>query len=202
MVTLSLGQMLYLLLVSLKAYGGDDGLSMYPRNSVGPISLEGDQSIYFAALVVLSVYLLIIHFVMRSRFGRIIEAVRINPTRTAALGFSVFWTKVICFVIAAVGAAAAGILIANVDEFVSPSIGNWTFTGQLLTMVVIGGAGTRFGPLIGAIFFTGVLQVASQYVEQTDLIIGAVLIVLVLFSPTEIAGLLIARRPPWLPKFS
>ena len=202
MVTLSLGQMFYLLLVSLKAYGGDDGLTMYPRNQLAGFSLDGDTTIYLTSLGALFLYLSVVHGVMRSRFGRIVAAVRINPTRTTALGFSTYWAKVICFVVAGVGAALAGLLLANANEFVSPTLANWTFTGELLTMVVIGGVGTRLGPLAGAIAYTGIVQVASLYFEQTGLVVGLVLVGLVLFSRGGLVGMIAERSRSWLIKFS
>ena len=183
MITLAMGQMIYLLLVALKSFGGDDGLNMYPRNFIGPFRFEGDTSFYYLSFAVLVAYLLAIHLLMRSRLGRVVDAVAINPIRTAALGFSVYWTRVACFVFAAVGAALAGVLFANANEFVSPNLGNWSVTGELLVMIVVGGIATKAGPLLGAFFYIAILHVASDYFEQTGLILGAIVIAVVLLMP-------------------
>lgn len=183
MITLALGQMVYLVLVALKPFGGDDGLNMYPRNVLGTLSIEGDITFFYVSYGCLLIYLGFLHFVLRSRYGRVIEATAINPTLTATLGFSLYWSRLICFAIAAAGCALTGILIANANEFVSPKLGNWSVMGDLLVMVVLGGIRSRAGPLIGALFYIVLQRVLSDYVESPGLIIGAFVICIVLLFP-------------------
>ena len=191
MITLAIGQMVYLVLVALKTFGGDDGLTMYPRNAIGPYLPEDDTSIFYISLGVLAIYILAIHLLMRSYAGQIIKAVSVNPKRTDSLGFSVYWVRVGAFVFASVGAALAGILTANANEFVSPSLGNWTVAGELMIVIVLGGLGTKAGPVIGAVFYTALVRVASDYFEQTGLFVGIIVVSVVLFAPN---GLLVRHR--------
>lgn len=182
MITLAFAQMLFFFFVSLEQYGGDDGLGFYGRNALPGLDLDSDAHFYYVCLALLGVFLFITHRLVRSRFGMVIRGGRQNERRMHALGFPVFRYKLTMFVIAAAGAALAGALMANKSEFVSPGLLHWSLSGQLLVMVILGGMGSLFGPVLGAFVFLVIEDVLSAYTEHWMVWFGPFLVLMVLFS--------------------
>jgi branched-chain amino acid transport system permease protein len=202
MITLAFAQMIYYLFVSLKAYGGDDGLSMPGRSTVAPdVTLSGDFLWYYLVLALLALVLYALHRLVHSRFGRVIDAIRENEARAEAIGFPVYRYKLLCFVIAGAIAGLAGALIANQSSYVSPSLLHWIQSGTLMIMVILGGVGTLWGGVIGAAVLLGLehliadyrigwlASLAPNYQDHAGLAVGAVLLVIVMLAPEGIAGL-------------
>jgi len=202
MITLAFAQMLYYLFVSLEAYGGDDGLSMFSRNSLPLIDLGSDTSFYYLCLASLSLFLFASYKLVHSRFGMVIRGSRENDRRMQALGFPTYRYKLVCFIIAGAGAGLAGALIANQTEYVSPSLMHWTRSGEILIMVLLGGMGTLFGPVLGAVTLLLLEEVLAIYTEHWMVYLGPFLILVVLFAKRGIYGVIIGReehygqRPP------
>jgi branched-chain amino acid transport system permease protein len=188
MITLAFAQMLFFFFVSLEQYGGDDGLGFYGRNELPGMNLDNDTQFYYVCLVLLGVFLFISHRMVRSRFGMVIRGARQNERRMHALGFPVFRYKLTMFVIAAVGAGLAGALLANRTEFVSPGLLHWSLSGQLLVMVILGGMGSLFGPVVGAFVFLILEDVLVAYTENWMVYFGPFLVVMVLFSRRGLWG--------------
>lgn len=182
MITLAFAQMLFFFFVSLEQYGGDDGLGFYGRNALPGLDVDNDTQFYYVCLVLLVVFLFIAHRLVRSRFGMVIRGARQNERRMHALGFPVFRYKLTMFVIAAAGAGLAGALMANQSEFVSPGLLHWTLSGQLLVMVILGGMGSLFGPVLGAFVFLILEDVLVAYTEYWMVYFGPFLVLMVLFS--------------------
>ena len=113
-----------------------------------------------------------------------------NETRMRALGYSTYRYKLICFVIAGAGAGLAGALIANQSEFVGPGLMHWTRSGEVMIMVILGGMGTIFGPIFGAVALLLMEEVLAAYTEHWMIILGPVLIFVVLFARRGIYGFL------------
>jgi len=207
MITLAFAQMIYYVFVSLKSYGGDDGLPMPGRSSVGfAIDLANDVTWYYVVLALLALVLYLLHRLARSRFGRVIEAIRDNEARAEAIGFPVYRYQLLCFVISGAAAGLAGVLIANQANYVGPSVLHWIQSGTLMIMVILGGIGRLWGGVIGAAVLL-VLEhlitdyridwlaaLAPNYQEHAGLGVGIVLLVIVLFAPQGIAGLLERKR--------
>lgn len=193
MITLAFAQMLYFFYVSLEAYGGDDGLSLYSRNQLPGVDLTDDRSFYYLCLGILLAFLYFSYRLVNSRFGRVIQGIRENEQRMLALGFPVFWYKWVCFIIAAAGAGIAGALIANQTEFVSPGLMHWTRSGEILIMVLLGGVGTLFGPLLGAFVLLLMEEVLAAYTEHWMVFLGPFLIIMVLFAKKGVFGLLMGK---------
>ena len=105
-----------------------------------------------------------------------------------ALGVSTYRYKLVCFVIAGAGAGLAGALIANQTEFVSPSLLHWTRSGEILVMVILGGMGTLYGPVLGAAVLLLLEEVLALYTEHWMVLLGPVLILVVLFARRGIYG--------------
>ena len=207
MITLAFAQMIYYLFVSLKAYGGDDGLSMPGRSTVAAdVTLSGDFLWYYLVLALLALVLYALHRLVHSRFGRVIDAIRENEARAEAIGFPVYRYKLLCFVIAGAIAGLAGALIANQSSYVSPSLLHWIQSGTLMIMVILGGVGTLWGGVIGAAVLLGLehliadyridwlASLAPNYQDHAGLAVGAVLLLIVMLAPEGIAGLFRKRH--------
>ena len=191
MITLAFAQMLYYLIISLKAYGGDDGLSLAARSSVGGgIDLSNDVHLYYLSLGALAMAMVFMVRLLNARFGHALQAIRENEVRMTALGFAVFRYKLAAFTLAGAVAGLAGVLFANLNGFVSPAMMQWSQSGMLMMMVILGGVGHLYGGVIGAIAFLLLEEFLSHYTMHWQLGLGAVLLGVVLFAPNGITSLL------------
>ena len=191
MITLAFAQMLYYLVISLKAYGGDDGLSLAARSSVGGgIDLSNDVHLYYLSLGALLMAMVFMVRLLNARFGHALQAIRENEVRMTALGFAVFRYKLAAFTLAGAVAGLAGVLFANLNGFVSPAMMQWSQSGMLMMMVILGGVGHLYGGVIGAIAFLLLEEFLSHYTMHWQLGLGAVLLAVVLFAPNGITSLL------------
>src|SRR5690349_1460150 len=152
MITLAFAQMIYYVAAGLDRYGGDDGMTIYKRSQFGDwLNLSNKTVFYCVCFVLLLGCVYLIWRLVHSRFGMVIQGARSNERRMRAIGFPTFRYKLVCFVIAGVMCGLAGALLANHTDFINPSIMFWTRSGDLIVMAVLGGMGTVFGPVIGAI---------------------------------------------------
>ena len=190
MITLAFAQMLYYFFVSLEAYGGDDGISLFARNTVPGLDLGSDLQFYYLCLALLGAFLFFSCRLADSRFGMVIKGCRENERRMKSLGFPIFRYRLACFVIAGAGAGLAGALIANQTEYVSPGLMHWTRSGEILVMVLLGGMGTLFGPVLGAMVLLLAEEVLSIYTEHWMVYLGPLLILVVLFAKGGIYGVI------------
>lgn len=193
MITLAFGQMAFFFMVSLSAFGGDDGLSLSGRSTLfGVDILRGNLVQFYLVLAVLVAAFLLLRMLVASRFGRVLRGTRDNPTRMRAIGYSPFSFQLTAYVIAGMVAALAGVLLANQVQFVSPAYMTWSRSGELIVMVVLGGMGTLLGPIIGATVFILLEDVLAHFSEHWKLGLGLILVLVVLGSRDGIGGL--ARR--------
>ncbi len=190
MITLAFSQMLYYFFVSLEAYGGDDGISLFSRNTFAGVDLTNDMQFYYLCLAALAAFLFFSYRLVHSRFGMVIRGCKENERRMKSLGFPTFRYRLVCFVIAGAGAGLAGALIANQTEYVSPGLMHWTRSGEILVMVLLGGMGTLFGPVLGATALLLMEEFLSIYTEHWMVYLGPFLILVVLFAKRGIYGLL------------
>lgn len=193
MITLAFAQMLYFFFVSLARYGGNDGLGFYGRNTLPGLDLDNDVQFYYVCLLLLAGFVFLAWRLVHSRFGMVIRGARQNERRMRALGYPVLRYKLTMFVIAAAGAGLAGALMANKTEFVSPGLLHWTISGQILVMVILGGMGSLFGPLLGAFMFLVLEDVLVAYTEHWMIYFGPFLVLMVVFARGGLWGLM--RRP-------
>jgi branched-chain amino acid transport system permease protein len=193
MITLAFAQMMYYVFVSLKAYGGDDGLSL-PKRPIGELAW------YYLVLALLIVVLYLLHRLLHSRFGRVIEAIRENETRAAAIGFPVYRYQLLCFVISGAIAGLAGALIATQTSYVGPALLHWVQSGTLMIMVILGGVGRFWGGPVGAVVLLSLEELFSgspllgPYSLNWQLPVGIILLAVVLFAPRGITGAF-AKKP-------
>jgi branched-chain amino acid transport system permease protein len=200
MITLAFAQMMYYIFVSMKAYGGDDGLSLPSRSTGLGVSLSNDFTWYYLVLVLLGIILFLLHRLLGSRFGRVIEAIRENETRATAIGYPVYRYKLLCFVISGAIAGLAGALIANQTSYVGPALLHWVQSGTLMVMVILGGVGRFWGGPVGAVVLLALEELFSgspllgPFALHWQLPVGAILLAVVLFAPRGIAGAF-AKKP-------
>lgn len=189
MITLALAQLVYYLGNGAYAYGGDDGLTILRRSDFGGlIDLKHRPTFYYLCWAILVASLYLSHRVVRSRFGMALQGAKSNDRRMAAIGFPVFRYRLAAFVIAGTVCGLAGVLLANHTDFVSPAMMHWTRSGDLIVMVVLGGMGTLFGPLFGAVGFLALEEILSSYSEYWKIVFGPLLVLVVLFARGGIAG--------------
>lgn len=191
MITLAFAQMLYYFFFSLEEYGGSDGMPMLSRNTfAGLMDINEHTTFYYLVLAIMLLVLFVSLRLVQSRFGMVIQGVRENERRMRSLGFATFRYKLVCFVIAAAIAGLAGALIANQTLYISPSFMHWTRSGDILVMVILGGMGSLFGPVLGAFSLLLAEEVLSTYTEHWMILLGPLLILVVLFARGGIYGLL------------
>ena len=194
MITLAFAQMLYYFFVGLEQYGGDDGLSIFSRNQVPVLDLNSDIQFYYLCLFFLAVYLIFVHRLVHSRFGLVIRGANSNNRRIQAIGIHSYRYRLVCFAIAGAGGGLAGALLANQTEFVSPGLLNWTLSGELMVMVLLGGLGSLFGPVLGATIFLLLEEVLAMYTEHWMVYLGPFLVIVVIFAKHGLFGLLAGKE--------
>jgi branched-chain amino acid transport system permease protein len=191
MITLAFAQMAYYVASGLSRYGGDDGLTIYKRSDFGGlINLSSRVQFYYLCLGCLFGGIYLIWRIVNSRFGLVVQGVRSNERRMQAIGFPANRYRLVCFVIAGTMCGLAGALLANNTDFVSPSVMYWTRSGDLMVMVIFGGMGSLFGPVLGAIIYLILEEWLSQITEYWGLIMGPLLLLIVVFGRGGIMGLL------------
>jgi branched-chain amino acid transport system permease protein len=194
MITLAFAQMLFFLFVGLKAYGGDDGLMVRRRNEVPFLDLRDINQLYWLCLALLVAWLWLQQRIVRSRFGRVLEGIRQNERRMAAMGIAVYPYKLAAFTIAGMGCGMAGALTVNYLRFVSPDLMAWQKSGELMIMVILGGMGTLLGPVVGAAALVGLEYVLGGITEHWQFILGPILLLVVLFARGGIIAMFGVRR--------
>ena len=195
MITLAFAQMIYYVAIGLDRYGGDDGLTIYKRSQFGGLlDLQNKAVFYYLCLVLLLASVYLVARLVNSRFGLVIRGARSNDRRMQAIGFPTFRYRLVCFVIAGALCGLAGALLANHTNFISPALMHWTRSGDLIVMVVLGGLGSLFGPLIGAAAFLVLEEGLSRLTEYPALILGPLLLLVAIYVNGGIEGLLEGRR--------
>jgi branched-chain amino acid transport system permease protein len=190
MITLAFAQMVFYLFISLRQYGGEDGINLNGPTLLPGLNLADDRTFYYVVLVLVLTCLWWLNRVIQARFGQALQGIRENEARMEALGYPVFRIKLLAFVIAGVMAGLAGALLASHNQFVSPSLMHWTASANLIIMVIVGGIGLRYGGLVGAAVMLWLEEVLRLYTDYWHLPLGVLLLVIVLFAPRGVAGLL------------
>ena len=206
MITLAFAQMGYFLAVSLKNYGGDDGLPIAARSDFGLFSFANNTVLYYAIFVCLAATLLFFSRLVNSRFGYVLRGARSNERRMLALGFPVFRYQLTAYVISALICVIAGFLLANLTKFASPSYMAWVVSGDLIVIIVLGGMATLFGPVMGSIVFLLLEELLSSWkpgwfpgMEEVInkhwlALIGVFVIAVVLTARQGIYGQMVGKR--------
>jgi branched-chain amino acid transport system permease protein len=189
MITLAVAQMFYFLSISLKQYGGDDGLQIATRSDFGPLSIQSNTGLYYTALVVLLLTMYLSWRLVHARFGRVQRGMKTNVRRMRVLGFPVLRYQVAAYVLSGCICAVAGLLLANLTKFTSPAYMAWTLSGDLIVMVMLGGIATILGPLVGAAAFILLETALSDYTQHWMLILGPIIVLIALLARRGLYGL-------------
>ena len=196
MLTLAFAQLGYAMLFRFRDLtGGSDGLTGIPRPP-GPFGItwfETKLGYYYLVIFCLLASFLICRAIVRSNFGAVLAGIRENEAKTISLGYDTRAYKIIAVVLAYGFGGLAGALYSGFAGYASPELFFWLTSGQVLIMVVIGGAGTLVGPVLGALFFILVEHQLSQVTDLWPLIFGSIFIAFVMFFPQGIWGLLTSR---------
>ena len=183
MITLAFAQMIYFLGVSADKYGSNDGLNVWHRShfKLGNVNFKIDDNITFY-YVIFFLLLLVIYFTRRlvnSRFGMVLKGSRSNEVRLNTVGIRTYSYRLTAFVISGVICGLAGVLQANFEKFVSPDMMDWPRSGELMFMVIMGGLGTVFGPVMGATAYLVLSEILSSFTIHWHLIFGPLLLSLI-----------------------
>ncbi len=190
MITMAFAQMMFYLLVSMEEYGGDDGLVIDSRSEIPGLDLGSDLTLYAVCYLSLVAAIYLVHRITRSRFGMALRGAMGNEARMKAIGFNTYAYRLTAYVIAGAMCGYAGALLGNFTEFISPEMIDWTRSGELMFMVILGGAGTIAGPVIGAAAFMLLEEVLKSFTVYWHLPFGVILIATVLFFRGGIVGML------------
>ncbi len=195
MTTLAFGQMLYFLAVSMSKFGGDDGMNISSTSDFGGwLDLHNPIVLYYTCFCFLLGFAVFSDRLVGSRFGMVLRAIHMNEQRAVAIGVGSFRYKLTAFVISGAMCGVSGALLANQALFVSPAIMHWTRSGEILIMVILGGIGTLFGPIIGAVVYLLLESTLSRITEHWEIILGPFLIIVVLFAHRGMLGWIAERR--------
>lgn len=199
MATLAFGQMAYVVVFESPFFGGDDGLPIPARLDLSAVGINLNDPIVFACfcLAVLVLCYVAAAILLRASFGRTLCGIHANAARCRVLGIGTHFHKAVAFGFSAMWAGAAGVLVAMHTQFVSPDLLEWTVSGEILIVVILGGLGTLIGPVWGAALFIWMKHSLGDYTSYWHLVMGLMLIAVVFAGGRGIFGefeAMLARR--------
>jgi len=194
MITLAFAQMIYFLFMSLQQYGADEGLALAQRSDLAGLSLGNRATMYYVVLTALGLVLLVLYRLVRSKFGMVLRGCQQNERRMRAIGFKTYRYKLTAFVISGAIAGLSGVLLVNNEAFVSTADLHWLRSADLLIMVILGGAASLFGPLVGALLWVCLEFVLEGLTPHWHMILGPILILVVLYARRGVWGWLATER--------
>jgi branched-chain amino acid transport system permease protein len=180
MITLAFAQMLFYLATGLERYGGDDGIRMKSLNTFGPLDVKNPTVFAFVVSVLFLLVLYGSSRLVRSRFGRTLRGIKDNERRMQSVGYNTYAYKLAAFVLAGASAGLGGALNANLNAHVSPGMLHWVLSGDLLIMIILGGAGTLAGPTLGAAGFILLEEFLSSYTKHWMAVLGFIMLSVIL----------------------
>jgi len=210
MITMALSQMLFFVFLQAPFTGGEDGLQSIPRGTLlGAIDLKNDLTMYYIVLgIVVASFLLVVR-IIHSPFGQVLKAVRENEPRAVSLGYDVDRYKLLAFVLSAALAGLAGSTKALVLGFGTLTDVHWSMSGLVVLMTLVGGMGTLFGPVLGAIIIIALenklgdmgtwlasvthIDWFNSIGESVTMVTGLIFVICVLAFRRGIIGELVAR---------
>lgn len=202
MISLALSMMLWALAFKWRSLtGGDDGLPGISRPDLSLIGwdLGTTTHYYYFVLLFFIASAVLMYLLVHSPFGSTLLGIRESETRMRSLGYNVWLHKYIAFIVAGIFAGLAGILFAYYNGFVGPSQFHLVTSAEVLLMVILGGAGTLFGPVIGVGVVILIKNFVSGYTEHWMAILGALYVIVVIFAPQGVYGLIKQSLRKWVP---
>lgn len=196
MVTLAFGQMFFYFAISWNAYGGEDGLSIYMRNGFPGLNTMDPIQFFGICFILLLLALLIYSRLRLSPFGLALNAARQVSQRVETVGLDPMRIKLVAYVISGAITGLAGALFADLNRFVSPSMLSWQLSGELIVLIIIGGAGRLMGPVIGAALFVALEHWLGELIDYWHIWLGIILLGIVLFARGGVVGLCTRKAGP------
>lgn len=194
-ITLAIGQIMWGLSFQWTSMtGGDNGIPVAAMPSLGPFSLSDQQTVRAVTLVIFLIVFGTLMMMVRSPFGLSLRGMKSNERRLRALGYQTAVQRYLGYIVASSFAGLAGILYVFANLLVSPTNLEFSQDGYLVLMVILGGLGSIWGPVLGSVVIVLFQQEVSIYVSRWQTLMGAVFIAAVIYTPGGIAGLLRAAR--------
>ncbi len=189
MITLALAQMVYFFCLQAKFTGGEDGIQAVPRGTLlGLFDLGDTMTMYFVVLVIFLAGFVLIYRTIHSPFGQVLKAIRENEPRAISLGYKVDHYKLVAFVLSAALSGLAGATKTIVFQLASLTDVHWTMSGEVVLMTLLGGLGTVFGPVVGALVFIAMEKYLAEYGSWVQVVQGAIFVVCVLAFRRGVVG--------------
>jgi branched-chain amino acid transport system permease protein len=198
MITLALAQMVYFFSLQAPFTGGENGIQAVPRGAVfGLISLQDDRAVYYMVAVIFLACFLLIYRVIHSPFGQVLKAIRDNEPRAISLGYRANHYKLLVFVLSATLAGIAGGTKAIVSQLATLTDVHWSMSGEVILMTLVGGMGTIFGPVVGAIIIVAIQNYLNNFGAWVTIVQGTIFVICVLLFKEGIIGVIsrAIRRP-------
>jgi branched-chain amino acid transport system permease protein len=189
MITLALAQMVYFFCVQAPFTGGEDGIQAVPRGRfLGLLDLSHMMTLYWAVLGIFAAGFLLIFRIIHSPFGQVLKAIRENEARATSLGYRTDHYKLLAFVLSAGLAGLAGATKAIVFQLASLTDVHWSMSGEVVLMTLLGGLGTIFGPVVGAVIIVAMLNYFAELGAWGTIVQGIMFVVCVLAFRRGIVG--------------
>jgi branched-chain amino acid transport system permease protein len=189
MITLALSQMVYFFCLQAPFTGGEDGIQQVPRAPLfGVISMQNDMALYWLVAAVFLAGFLLIHRIVHSPFGQVLKAIRENEPRATSLGYRADDYKLLAFVLSAALAGIAGATKSQVFGIATLTDVHWSMSGEVVLMTLLGGIGTIFGPVLGALVFGALETYLAQFGDWVTVTQGAIFVACVLAFRRGIIG--------------
>ena len=198
MITLALAQMIYFFYLQAPFTHGEDGIQAVPRGRLfGFIDLANLSVMYYTVLVIFLAGFLLIYRVIHSPFGQVLKAIRENEPRAISLGYDTVRYKFMAFVLSATLAGLAGATKALVFKLASLTDVHWTMSGEVVLMTLLGGLGTIFGPVVGALVIISMENYLSQLGAWVTVAQGVIFVICVLTFRRGVMGEIaqLVRKP-------
>jgi branched-chain amino acid transport system permease protein len=189
MITLALAQMIYFFYLQTPFTHGEDGIQAVPRGRLfGFIDLTNVWALYGTVLVVFLAGFLLIYRIVHSPFGQVLKAIRENEARATSLGYDVDRYKLVAFVLSATLAGVAGAMNALVFQLAALNNVHWSMSGEVVLMTLLGGLGTVFGPVVGALVVIAMENYLAQLGAWVTVTQGVIFVICVLTFRRGVIG--------------
>jgi branched-chain amino acid transport system permease protein len=189
MITLALAQMVYFFCLEAPFTGGEDGIQQVPRGSLfGVVSLNSDMTMYWVVAVIFFVCFLFMHRIVHSPFGQVLKAIRENEPRATSLGYKTDNYKLVAFVLSCLVAGIAGGTKSIVFGIATLTDVHFSMSGDVVLMTLVGGLGTIFGPVMGALITTSMENYLAQFGSWVTVTQGVIFVACVIAFRRGIIG--------------
>jgi len=199
MITLAFAQMIFFFCLQARFTGGEDGIQAVPRGRLlGLLDLDNTLVMYYFVLAIFLFGFGLIYRTINSPFGQIMKAIRENEPRTISLGYRTEHYKLLAFILSATLAGLAGSTKTLVFQFASLTDVDWTMSGEVVLMTLIGGIGTILGPVVGAFIITTMENYLAQTGSWVTIIEGVIFVICVMTFRQGVVGVIapyVLRRP-------